>query len=118
MGASIAKGFRERYPRMYEEYRGRCKAQPRQFNLGDAWLWKDKRRPWVFNLGTQEGYWHVRASYEVIEESLTRLRAGQRLQTCLLFASSTGLSAGARRDLRSSSDRGRTPPPAGATTPG
>jgi O-acetyl-ADP-ribose deacetylase (regulator of RNase III) len=75
MGAGIAKGFRQRYPKMYEEYRSRCKAKPRQFNLGDAWLWKDERRPWVFNLGTQEGYWHARASYEAIEESLTRMRA-------------------------------------------
>ena len=75
MGAGIAKGFRERYPKMYEEYRTRCKATPRQFNLGDAWLWKDERRPWVFNLGTQEGYWHARASYEAIEESLRQMRA-------------------------------------------
>ena len=75
MGAGIARGFRERYPRMYEEYRSRCKAEPRQFNLGDAWLWKDGRRPWVFNLGTQEGYWHARASYEAIEQSLARMRA-------------------------------------------
>jgi O-acetyl-ADP-ribose deacetylase (regulator of RNase III) len=36
MGAGIAKGFRERYPKMYAEYRSRCKAEPRQFNLGDA----------------------------------------------------------------------------------
>src|SRR5262245_30745605 len=53
MGAGIAKGFRDRYPAMYEEYR-RCKAEYRRFNLGDAWLWKSDGRPWVFNLGTQE----------------------------------------------------------------
>jgi O-acetyl-ADP-ribose deacetylase (regulator of RNase III) len=75
MGAGIARGFRQRYPRMYEEYRTRCKAKPRQFNLGDVWLWKEERRPWVFNLGTQEGYWRARASYEAIEESLRRMRA-------------------------------------------
>lgn len=59
---------------MYEEYRALCKAEPRQFNLGDAWLWKDARRPWVFNLGTQERYWRARASYEAIEEALRRMR--------------------------------------------
>jgi O-acetyl-ADP-ribose deacetylase (regulator of RNase III) len=59
---------------MYEEYRARCKAEPRQFNLGDIWLWKDQRRPWVFHLSTQEGYWRDRASYEAIEQSLTRMR--------------------------------------------
>jgi O-acetyl-ADP-ribose deacetylase (regulator of RNase III) len=74
MGAGIAKGFRERYPRMYEEYRARCKAEPRRFNLGDAWLWRDEKRPWVFNLGTQETYWRGRASYEALEQSLQRMR--------------------------------------------
>lgn len=74
MGAGIAKGFRERYPEMFAEYRGRCKARPRRFNLGDAWLWKDPNRPWVFNLGTQEQYWHGRASYEAIEQALVKMK--------------------------------------------
>lgn len=74
MGAGIAKGFRQRYPEMYAEYRQRCKAQPRQFNLGDAWLWKAEELPWVFNLGTQEKYWHARASYEAIEAALLSMK--------------------------------------------
>lgn len=74
MGAGIAKGFRQRYPEMYKEYRCRCKAKPRQFNLGDAWLWKADQQPWVFNLGTQEGYWHARASYEAIEAALKSMK--------------------------------------------
>jgi O-acetyl-ADP-ribose deacetylase (regulator of RNase III) len=75
MGAGIAKGFRERYPEMYEQYRTRCKADPRLFNLGDAWLWKATGTlPSVFNLGTQEHYWHARASYEAIEEALAKMR--------------------------------------------
>ena len=74
MGAGIAKGFRERNPEMYEQYRARCKAKPRQFNLGDCWLWNEKGKPWVFNLGTQERYWHARASYEAIEEALMKMR--------------------------------------------
>jgi O-acetyl-ADP-ribose deacetylase (regulator of RNase III) len=40
MGAGIAAGFRERYPEMYEEYRRRCKATPREFNPGDVFLYK------------------------------------------------------------------------------
>src|SRR5262249_36368471 len=60
MGAGIARTIRARYPRMYEEYRSRCKAKPRRFNLGDCWLWKADDQPWVFNLGTQEGYWRSR----------------------------------------------------------
>jgi ribA/ribD-fused uncharacterized protein len=75
MGAGVAKTFRSRYPEMYEKYRRRCKAEPRQFNLGDCWLWKAGDHPWVFNLGTQEGYWRARASYEAIETSLRAMRA-------------------------------------------
>jgi O-acetyl-ADP-ribose deacetylase (regulator of RNase III) len=74
MGAGIATGFRDRYPEMYAEYRRRCKAEPRQFNLGDAWLWKAESLPWVFNLGTQEGVWRARASYQAIEAALTSMR--------------------------------------------
>lgn len=74
MGAGIATGFRERYPEMYEAYRARCKATPREFNLGDAWLWKANGKPAVFNLGTQERVWHARASYEAIEEALMKMR--------------------------------------------
>jgi ribA/ribD-fused uncharacterized protein len=74
MGAGIAKSFRARYPAMYEEYRRRCEAEPRQFNLGDCWLWKADDQPWVFDLGTQEGYWRSRASYEAIETALREMR--------------------------------------------
>ena len=74
MGAGVAKGIRARYPEMYEEYRRRCKAEPRLFNLGDCWLWKSEDLPWVFNLGTQEGFWRSRASYEAIETSLREMR--------------------------------------------
>src|SRR3954454_12080322 len=75
MGAGIARTFRTRYPAMHEAYRGRCKAEPRQFNLGDCWLWKAEDQPWVFNLGTQEGYWRSRASYEAIEAALRAMRS-------------------------------------------
>ena len=74
MGAGIATGFRDRYPAMHAEYRRRCKAQPRAFNLGDAFLWKEDGKPWVFNLGTQEGVWRARASYEAIEAALASMR--------------------------------------------
>jgi O-acetyl-ADP-ribose deacetylase (regulator of RNase III) len=62
MGAGITTGYRNRYPAMCAEYRGRCKAEPQAFNLGDARHWKADDQPWVFNLGTQEGVWHARAS--------------------------------------------------------
>src|ERR1700733_7719496 len=74
MGAGIATGFRDRYPAMYEEFRRRCKATPREFNPGDAWLWKADGQPQVFNLGTQEGVWRARASYEAIQAALASMR--------------------------------------------
>jgi O-acetyl-ADP-ribose deacetylase (regulator of RNase III) len=75
MGAGIAKTFRAHYPAMYAAYRERCRAQPRRFNLGDAWLWREESQPWVFNLGTQEHYWRGRASYEAIATALAAMRA-------------------------------------------
>lgn len=77
MGAGIAVGFRQRYPAMYAEYRRRCQATPRQFNPGDAYLWKDAALPWVFNLATQEGYGRsrARATYDAIERALSAMRA-------------------------------------------
>lgn len=74
MEAGIAKGFKERYPEMYEEYRRRCIADPRQFNLGDSFFWRTLDQPSVFNLGTQERYWRCRASYEAIEGALRNMR--------------------------------------------
>jgi O-acetyl-ADP-ribose deacetylase (regulator of RNase III) len=74
MGAGIAIGFRDRYPAMHAEYRRRCKAKPRRLNLGDAWLWKEDGLPWVFNLGTQEGVWRARASYQAIEAALQSMQ--------------------------------------------
>lgn len=74
MGAGIAKTFRARYPAMYAVYRARCRAEPRQFNLGDSWLWAEEGQPVVFNLGTQEQYWRGRASYEAIAIALSAMR--------------------------------------------
>jgi O-acetyl-ADP-ribose deacetylase (regulator of RNase III) len=74
MGAGIAVQFRERYPAMYEAYRAMCQASPRQFNPGDAWLWREDGEPRVFNLATQERYWRGRATYEWLESALRAMR--------------------------------------------
>jgi O-acetyl-ADP-ribose deacetylase (regulator of RNase III) len=37
-------------------------------------LWKEKDKPWVFNLGTQERYWKARASYKAIEDALEKMK--------------------------------------------
>ena len=74
MGAGIATGFRDRYPKMFAEYRRRCKANPRAYNLGDVFLWKAEDQPSVFNLATQEGTYRARASYQAIEAALRGMR--------------------------------------------
>ena len=74
MGAGIAVGFRDRYPRMYEEYRRRCKAKPREFNVGDVFFWKEEGLPPAFNLGTQEDYWRGRATCQTIEMALLAMK--------------------------------------------
>src|ERR1051326_1361472 len=74
MGAGIAVGIKARYPEMFDEYRRRCKANPREFNLGDVFLWKADDKPWVFNLGTQENVWLRRATYEAVEQALRTMR--------------------------------------------
>jgi O-acetyl-ADP-ribose deacetylase (regulator of RNase III) len=74
MGAGIAVGFRERYPAMYAEYRRRCKAKPREFNIGDCFLWKSDAAPWVFSMGTQEDTWRSRATYVAVETALRAMR--------------------------------------------
>lgn len=74
MGAGIAIGFRERYPAMFEEYRRRCKAAPREFNPGDVFFWREDGNPAVFNLATQERYWLGRATYDWVETCLREMR--------------------------------------------
>ncbi|MEP7286476.1 MAG: macro domain-containing protein [Chloroflexota bacterium] len=74
MGAGIAVGIKQRYPEMFEEYRRRCKANPREFNPGDVFLWKAEDQPSVFNLATQENNWRQRATYPTIEQVLENMK--------------------------------------------
>ncbi|MEO5951180.1 MAG: macro domain-containing protein [Chloroflexia bacterium] len=74
MGAGVAVGFRERYPEMYEEYRRRCKAISRRFNVGDAFLWREPSKPAVFNLGTQENTRDQKATYDGVRTALVNMR--------------------------------------------
>lgn len=71
MGAGIAVGFKARYPEMFQQYHQMCKADPREFNPGDVFLWiSDTDLPHVFNLGTQERP-GGRATYKAIEATFT-----------------------------------------------
>jgi O-acetyl-ADP-ribose deacetylase (regulator of RNase III) len=53
MGKGIAKEFRTRYPRMYEDYRLRC--DKKELKIGEPYVWKDNNR-WVLNFPTKLHY--------------------------------------------------------------
>jgi O-acetyl-ADP-ribose deacetylase (regulator of RNase III) len=60
---------------MFEAYRAMCRAEPRQFNPGDCFLWRAENQPWVFNLATQDGTrGKVRATYDAVEAALRAMR--------------------------------------------
>lgn len=94
MGSGVAVGFRTRYPAMYEEYRRRCKAKPRQFNPGDVFLWKAEDQPWVFNLATQENTWWSKATYATVEHTLAAMQqvaAAEAVTTIAILRIGAGL---------------------------
>jgi O-acetyl-ADP-ribose deacetylase (regulator of RNase III) len=69
MGKGIAKEFRRRWPRMFEEYRRLCLAG--EFTLGDVFVWKDSK-PIILNLATQES-WKKRADLRAVERAINRM---------------------------------------------
>ena len=69
MGAGIAVAFKERWPRMFEEYRGRC--ADGRFGLGDVFVWSEDDRT-VYNLGTQE-HWRKKAQLAALTRSLAKM---------------------------------------------
>jgi O-acetyl-ADP-ribose deacetylase (regulator of RNase III) len=75
MGKGIAMEMRNRWPRMYDEYRSRCHEQ--QFKLGDVFVWEEGGTT-IFNLGTQRS-WKTRAELPAIKQSLdTMLRLAEQ----------------------------------------
>jgi O-acetyl-ADP-ribose deacetylase (regulator of RNase III) len=69
MGAGIAVEFKRRFPKMFEEYRKRCKEG--HFRLGDVMVWKEKDQT-IFNLGTQE-HWRVGAELPAIVKAVGQM---------------------------------------------
>jgi O-acetyl-ADP-ribose deacetylase (regulator of RNase III) len=66
MGKGIAKIFRERYPKMYAEYRKLCDRE--QLKIGNLHLWKGDDR-WVLNFPTKTT-WRLPSKLEYIEKGL------------------------------------------------
>jgi O-acetyl-ADP-ribose deacetylase (regulator of RNase III) len=69
MGAGIAVEFRNRWPRMFEEYQARC--GDGRFGLGDVFVWTEADVT-VYNLGTQE-HWRKKAQLPALVRALAKM---------------------------------------------
>jgi O-acetyl-ADP-ribose deacetylase (regulator of RNase III) len=58
---------------LFEGYRRRCKSTPPEFELGDAFLWRENGKPAVINLGNQPRLGRG-ATYPVVEQALRAMR--------------------------------------------
>src|SRR5713226_3108866 len=54
MGKGVALGFKERYPRMFEEYARLC--QLGRVHLGMPYLYKELTGPWILNFPTKDNW--------------------------------------------------------------
>lgn len=77
MGAGIAVQFRQRFPKMYREYKNRCLGG--LFKPGDVFVWDEDPPFVVFNLGTQ-AHWRTTAKLDWIKASIMNMliQAGRR----------------------------------------
>jgi O-acetyl-ADP-ribose deacetylase (regulator of RNase III) len=69
MGKGIAVQFKEKFPKMYKEYKRMC--LEKEFGLGDVFEY-DYGTGYVFNLGTQLT-WRTKADLKAIEQSLKKM---------------------------------------------
>lgn len=69
MGKGIALQFKNKYPKMYSEYRAMCKDG--LFNPGDVFDY-NYGNGHIYNLGTQVS-WKTKARLEYIEDSVVRM---------------------------------------------
>lgn len=69
MGKGIALQFKNKYPKMYSEYRAMCKGG--LFNPGDVFDY-NYGNGHIYNLGTQVS-WKTKARLEYIEDSVVRM---------------------------------------------
>jgi O-acetyl-ADP-ribose deacetylase (regulator of RNase III) len=71
MGKGIAKTFKQRYPRMFEEYKRLCDAG--SLGVGSLMLWRGADR-WVLNFPTKTT-WKLPSKLEYVEAGLARFAA-------------------------------------------
>lgn len=71
MGKGIALGFKQRFPEMYEDYRGRCDRG--EVQLGRPYLFKSKSHKWVLNFPTKQ-HWRGVSRISDISNGLEHLQ--------------------------------------------
>ena len=69
MGKGIAPVFKQRWPKMFREYKARC--ADGRFGVGDVFVWRDGATT-VFNLGIKD-HWRDDARLEYIERSVAAM---------------------------------------------
>jgi O-acetyl-ADP-ribose deacetylase (regulator of RNase III)/uncharacterized protein YwgA len=70
MGKGIALEFKRRFPEMFADYQRRCEAG--EVRLGEPYLWRGRRGPWVINFPTKS-HWRSVSRLADIERGLAYL---------------------------------------------
>jgi O-acetyl-ADP-ribose deacetylase (regulator of RNase III)/uncharacterized protein YwgA len=70
MGKGIAKGFKERFPDLFEDYAERCERD--EVQLGRPYLYRRMCEPWILNFPTKD-HWRSVSKLSAIEEGLQHL---------------------------------------------
>lgn len=68
MGRGIAVEFKRRWPKMYSEYRSRCRDG--RFTPGDLFVWEESGLT-VYNLGTQS-HWRSQAELTAVDSAIRK----------------------------------------------
>ena len=71
MGKGIALGFKQRFPEMFEDYKLRCERG--EVKLGQPYLYKRARLPWVLNFPTKD-HWRDVSRISDIAAGLEHLK--------------------------------------------
>lgn len=72
MGKGIARDFKERFPAMYSDYKGRCERG--EVRVGEPYLYGSHRPPWILNFPTKD-HWRSKSRLEHIVRGLQYLVA-------------------------------------------
>lgn len=71
MGAGLAKQFKEKYPRMFAEYRKQVAA--RRMRIGKMWVWFEDANRTIVNFPTKD-HWRQKSRLDEIQLGLNDLR--------------------------------------------